>query len=367
MKKKKMGNGWKSLGGIGVVLAFIGGKLKFLIPLLKLGKVGGTVWSMLLMMGAYALIYPWSFSVGVVLMIFIHEMGHILAAKRKGFPVSAPAFIPFLGALITLKKQPSDAGTEAYIALGGPLLGTVGALAALGLAVATGYEVLFVIAQVGLFLNLLNLMPIHPLDGGRIVTAISRWLWVAGLIGGFFIILYLRAWIFMVIWAMFAWQLYDRYIRKKNKNVEEQELRTTDVITVERQRVEDAGIMFLEHQVGRVLRFTQYCRLDERKEVCAIWYPGLGFLGDVEMERGEVRGAYVSKASAKDEHVQFEVTMVYKPYPEYQIGAIREDSYYQVSPRTRLLFGISYFGLAAFLVVMMIQVGRMIMGPMMIG
>lgn len=366
MKEKKIGNGWKSLGGIGVFIAFISGKLKFLIPLLKLGKFGGTIWSMLLMMGAYALIYPWSFSIGVVIMIFIHEMGHIWAAKRKGFPVSAPAFIPFLGALITLKKQPSEAGTEAYIAMGGPLLGTVGALAALGLAVATGYEVLFVIAQVGLFLNLLNLLPIHPLDGGRIVTAISRWLWAVGLIGGFFIILYLRAWIFMLIWVMFAWQLYDRYIRKKNKNVEEQ-LRITDMISVDRQRVEDAGILFLENQVGRVLRFTQYCRLDDSKEVCALWYPGLGYLGEVEMDRGKVIGAHVSQASAKDDQVQFEITMIYHPYPEYQTGAIREDSYYQVSPRTRLLFGVTYFGLAAFLIVMMIQVGRMIMGPMMIG
>src|SRR5699024_5328644 len=126
---------------------FIGSKFKFLLPLLKLGKAGGTIWSMLLMMGTYAMFYPWSFAIGVVVMIFIHEMGHIAAAKRRGLPVSAPAFIPFVGALITMKKQPLNAEQEAYLAFGGPLIGTVGALAAFGLGVGLQSPVLLSIAQ----------------------------------------------------------------------------------------------------------------------------------------------------------------------------------------------------------------------------
>lgn len=108
------------------------------------------------MIGAYAIVYPWTFAIGIVIMIFIHEMGHVLAAKRKGIPVSAPAFIPFMGALITMKKQPLNAQTEAYLAFGGPLLGTVGALGALALGVILDSTAILSVAQVGFFLNLIN-------------------------------------------------------------------------------------------------------------------------------------------------------------------------------------------------------------------
>lgn len=158
---------WGWIGGLG---ALIVSGLKYIPALLKMGKFGGTFISMAVTVGAYALLYPWSFAIGLVLMIFIHEMGHIWAAKRKGLPVSAPAFIPFLGALIMLKRQPQDAVTEAYVAFGGPLIGTAGAFMTWLLAGWTGYEVLYPIAFIGFFLNLFNLLPMHPLDGGRIVT-----------------------------------------------------------------------------------------------------------------------------------------------------------------------------------------------------
>lgn len=84
-------------------------------------------------------------------MIFIHEIGHVLAAKQKGLPVTAPLFIPFLGALITMKRNPRDAVTEAYIAYGGPLLGTIGATAAFALGVYTDSNLLISIAYTGFF------------------------------------------------------------------------------------------------------------------------------------------------------------------------------------------------------------------------
>ena len=157
-------------------------KLKFIVvPLLKvfpiLFKTGG---SMILMIGVYAMLYGWWWAVGFVLLIFVHECGHILAARRVGLPVSAPMFIPFVGAIITLKDAPKNAWIEAQVGIGGPLLGSVGAVACYGLYVLTHQPIFMALAYTGFFLNLFNLAPIGFLDGGRIVTALSPWLWLVG-------------------------------------------------------------------------------------------------------------------------------------------------------------------------------------------
>lgn len=167
---------------------------------------------MAITIGTYAIIYPWGFAVGFVLLLFVHELGHVLAAKRKGLPVSAPLFIPFLGALITMKRQPLDAQTEAYVAMGGPLLGTVGAMAVYAGAYATDSPLLYALSYVGFFLNLINLLPIHPLDGGRISTAVTRWLWLVGLLGGIVVVVYLKSFLFFLIWAFFAYDLYKNML-----------------------------------------------------------------------------------------------------------------------------------------------------------
>lgn len=363
-ERKRKKNGWQTLGGLGAVLVLFGGKLKFLLPLLKLGKFGGTVWSMIVMVGAYALIYPWSFAVGVVVMLFIHEMGHVWAAKRRGLPVSAPAFIPFLGALITMKKQPANAETEAYIAYGGPLLGSLGALLALGLAVITNYEILFIIAQVGFFLNLLNLLPIHPLDGGRIVTAISRWLWVVGLVGGLIVILYLRAFLFLLIWFFFAWELYKKYIRKEKETLRQVELFQ---LKADPAMFDQAGMMLPGENHRRQLPFVSYCRIEEQSHLCAIWYPGVGHLGDIPMEKGHVEKVELAGTTRDHGDLMLRLEVTYLPYPEYQAGAIREEEYYQVSSRTRMKYGFAYLGLAVLLGWLMMLTGRLVNSPMIVG
>jgi len=158
------------------------GKIKFLIlPLLKifpvLFKTGG---SMIVMIGVYAMMYGWEWAVGFVLLIFIHECGHIIAAKRIGLPVSAPMFIPFMGAFITLKEAPKNAWIEAQVGIGGPLLGSAGAVLCYGIYMVTKQPLFAALAYTGFFLNLFNLAPIGFLDGGRIVTALSPWLWLVG-------------------------------------------------------------------------------------------------------------------------------------------------------------------------------------------
>src|SRR5205823_4163534 len=108
------------------------------------------------------------------------ECGHLLAAKRIGLRVGAPVFIPFMGAFIALKEAPRNAWIEAQVGIGGPLLGALGACVCYGIFVLTGNPLFNGLAHVAFFLNLFNLSPIGFLDGGRIVTALSPWLWLVG-------------------------------------------------------------------------------------------------------------------------------------------------------------------------------------------
>jgi Zn-dependent protease len=177
---------WKKILGPIAVVAILFfkwfAKLKFIfIPFLKffpvLLKTGGT---MILSIGAYALLYPWQFAVGLVILIFIHECGHLIAARHVGLPVSAPMFIPFIGAIIALKEAPKNAWIEAQVGIGGPLLGAAGAVLCHLIYVVTGQPLFRLLANVGYLINLFNLAPIGFLDGGRIVTALSPWLWLVG-------------------------------------------------------------------------------------------------------------------------------------------------------------------------------------------
>jgi Zn-dependent protease len=125
---------------------------------------------------------PW-FAFGLIVLLFVHEMGHVVEAKRQGLPVSAPMFIPLMGALITLKQNPRDAWHEARLALAGPILGSVGAAAFYVAGIAADSNRLKAIAFLGFFINLFNLLPIVPLDGGRAVAALHPALWLVGLVG----------------------------------------------------------------------------------------------------------------------------------------------------------------------------------------
>lgn len=176
----------KKLGPFGVVLVVIAkffAKLKFILfPILKFGlpvlKTGGT---MILSVWVYAMNWGWPFAAGFVLLIFVHECGHLIVARQFGLKVGAPVFIPFMGAFIALKDAPRNAWVEACVGIGGPLLGSLGAAVCAGVYQLTGQPIFRALAYTGFFLNLFNLAPIGFLDGGRIATALSPWLWIAGL------------------------------------------------------------------------------------------------------------------------------------------------------------------------------------------
>lgn len=146
----------------------------------KFGKVLLSAGSMLLTIGVYAQIYGWRFAAGFVGMIAIHELGHYVAARQRGLAVSLPAFIPFVGAWINLHQQPHDAETEAYVAYAGPFVGTLAAFAAYFWGRHGGGELWIALAYAGFMLNLFNLIPVSPLDGGRITQVLSPRIWLLG-------------------------------------------------------------------------------------------------------------------------------------------------------------------------------------------
>jgi Zn-dependent protease len=144
-------------------------------------KIFVTSASMLVSIAAYAWIWGWRFAVGFVLLLLLHELGHVLELRRQGIPASAPLFIPFLGAVVGMKQMPHNVWKEAQVALAGPILGSLAALSCWIAGEALDSELLVALAFTGFLLNLFNLIPLSPLDGGRAVAALHPALWAVGL------------------------------------------------------------------------------------------------------------------------------------------------------------------------------------------
>jgi Zn-dependent protease len=172
----------KKRSAILAIGAFLLTNLKWLLGLLKFSKFGATFFSMILSVLFYAEIYGWQFAIALVYLIFVHEMGHLIAARQKGIRTSPAIFIPFAGALISMKDQPRDAATEAYLAYGGPLAGLISFLPALPLYWWTDDPFWALVVYLGAMINLFNLLPVSPLDGGRIVSVLSTKIWLIGLL-----------------------------------------------------------------------------------------------------------------------------------------------------------------------------------------
>ena len=170
--------------GVGAALAVLGAialKAKSLLLLLPKLKLFTTFGSALVSIAAYALIWGIPFAAGFVALLFLHELGHVIQLRREGVKASAPMFIPFLGAVIAAKSMGRDAAAEARVGLAGPVLGSLASLAPLVVWLATGDDFWRALAYIGFVLNLFNLLPVLPLDGGRAMAALTPWMWFAGL------------------------------------------------------------------------------------------------------------------------------------------------------------------------------------------
>ena len=172
-RKKRIGAALAAMGAVAAKAK----SLLLVLPKLKLLTTSG---SALVSIAAYGLIWGLPFAAGFVALLFLHELGHVIQLRREGIKASAPMFIPFLGAVIAAKSMGRDAAAEARVGLAGPVLGSLASLAPLVVWLATGDDFWRALAYIGFFLNLFNLLPVLPLDGGRAMAALTPWMWFAG-------------------------------------------------------------------------------------------------------------------------------------------------------------------------------------------
>ncbi len=189
-----------------------------LAPKAKLLTTAGTA---LVSVVLYSLFWGWTFAFGFVLLLFVHEMGHVIQLRREGIKASAPMFLPGLGAVVMMKAMPDDALAEARVGLAGPILGTLGSAVCLAIGEATNSDMLRALAYVGFLLNLINLVPLVPFDGGRAMAAMAPALWFVGL--GVMVALLLLTGnpfllIFVVLGGMETWR---RWQARKTRSIDQ--------------------------------------------------------------------------------------------------------------------------------------------------
>ncbi len=201
-----------ALAAIAALIAKFFAAIKGVLLLLPKAKLLTTAGTALISVVLYSLVFGWWFAVGFVVLLFVHEMGHVIQLRREGIRATAPVFIPFLGAVVGMKQMPDDALAEARVGLAGPILGTAGSAVCFAIAEATGSSLLRALAYVGFLLNLINLVPLTPFDGGRAMAAMAPFMWFIGL--GVMVFLLLVTHIsFLLIFVLFGG--YDTYRRWK--------------------------------------------------------------------------------------------------------------------------------------------------------
>jgi Zn-dependent protease len=154
------------LAGVGIVLA----KWSFLLVKFS---------SIFIAVAAYALIWGWKFAIGVVALIFFHEMGHFIEAQREGLHPKLPVFIPFLGAYVRYTQ--GHPWQTVRVAVAGPILGGAASFVCYLVAQSQSdpHNVWSALAYFGFFLNLINLLPFGILDGGAVWRS-ANWLRLGG-------------------------------------------------------------------------------------------------------------------------------------------------------------------------------------------
>jgi Zn-dependent protease len=197
--------------------AAIKGALLFL-PKLKLLTTAGTA---LVSVAAYSLFFGWTFALGFVILLFVHEMGHVLQLRREGLKASAPMFIPFFGAVVMAKSLGENALAEARVGLAGPVLGTAGAAVCLAIGEATNSDLLRALAYIGFFLNLINLVPVVPFDGGRAMAAMAPAIWFVGLAALLALLLLSHNPFLLIFLFLGGMETWRRWQQRKTRSLEQ--------------------------------------------------------------------------------------------------------------------------------------------------
>jgi Zn-dependent protease len=222
-KKSWLGKGGAAAGAGALLLWKLKFALVFLLTKAKLLLVGfanlPTLLSMLLSMGVYLSLWGWKFAVGLVLCIYVHEMGHVAALKRLRLPASAPMFIPGLGAFVLLKQHPATPHEDADVGLAGPEWGAAAAVACAAVFWLGGGPFWGALAKVAAWLNLFNLVPFWQLDGGRAFRALDkrqRWMAAASLLGAY---LLTRDGMPLMLALVAGWQAYSGGAEKPDRPI----------------------------------------------------------------------------------------------------------------------------------------------------
>jgi len=211
----------RKLGAAGAALAAILAKLKALLLLAPKIKLLTTVGTMAVSIVAYGSIWGFAFGAGFVVLILVHEMGHVIALRREGIKASAPVFIPFLGAVIGARSLGDDALAEARVGLAGPILGSIGAAACILIWHATGNNLWRALAYTGFLINLFNLIPVVPLDGGRAMAAMAPWMWIPGFLGLIALAIAFPNPIFVLILIVAGYEVYRRLQRRRHGGLQD--------------------------------------------------------------------------------------------------------------------------------------------------
>jgi Zn-dependent protease len=216
--RKRIGS---ALAAIGALFAKFWAAIKgvlLLAPKLKLLTTAGTA---LVSVAAYSLFFGWTFAIGFVVLLFIHEMGHVIQLRREGVQASAPMFVPFLGAVVMAKSLGENALAEARVGLAGPILGTIGAGVCLVIGETTNSDLFRALAYIGFFLNLFNLLPVVPLDGGRAMAAMAPWMWFVGLGAVAALLLIAPNFILVIILLLGGMEVWRRWKARNTRSLEQ--------------------------------------------------------------------------------------------------------------------------------------------------
>jgi Zn-dependent protease len=211
----------RRLAPIGAAIIALLAKLKAILLFLPKIKVLATAGTMLVSIAAYASIWGFQFALGFVILILVHEMGHVIVLRREGIKASAPLFIPFMGAVIGARSLGDNAAAEARVGLGGPVLGSIGAALCIPLWHATGNEMFRALAFTGFFLNLFNLLPVIPLDGGRAMAAMAPAVWALGFVMMLALALIFPNPVILIIAVVAGWQTYHRWQARRTASPEQ--------------------------------------------------------------------------------------------------------------------------------------------------
>jgi Zn-dependent protease len=212
----------RRIAPIGAAIAAFLAKFKAILLLLPKIKLLATAGTMAVSVVAYATIWGFQFALGFVVLLLVHEMGHVIQLRREGIKASAPMFIPFLGAVVSARSLGDDALAEARVGLAGPILGTVGCVVTLGIWRVTGHDFWRALAFTGMFLNLFNLIPVSPLDGGRAMAAIAPWMWFVGLAALVGLAIFFSNPIILLIVVLAAFDVHRRWKARKASGSEQQ-------------------------------------------------------------------------------------------------------------------------------------------------